>query len=122
MTALAAAVAHALAWLGTLPEAPPPPPPPPVVSKVETGNGVPADVTAYCLTGVMANGERVFDGAVAANRWPLGTRLRVVELGRTFTVADRSAPGATDVDVAMPGRCGEARRFGRQHLTVEVLP
>lgn len=76
--------------------------------------------TAYCLTGTMANGEPAYDGAVASNLWPLGTELYVHELERTFTVADRVGH-SSELDVAMPGRCGEAVAFGRRSLTVTIL-
>lgn len=76
--------------------------------------------TAYCLTGTMANGEAVYDGAVASNLWPLGTELYIHELGRSFTVADRVGH-SSELDVAMPGRCDDAIGFGRRSLTVSVI-
>lgn len=76
--------------------------------------------TAYCLTGTMANGQAVYDGAVAANIWPLGTRLYLHELDRTVTVADRIG-GGSELDIAMPGRCDDAIAYGRRTLTVTVL-
>jgi 3D (Asp-Asp-Asp) domain-containing protein len=74
--------------------------------------------TAYCLTGVMANGQRVFRGAVAMNGVPLGSRWRVVETGEVFVVADRIGHGS-GFDIAMPGDCDGARRYGRRTITVE---
>lgn len=78
--------------------------------------------TAYCLTGRMANGETARVGAVAANRWPLGTRLRVTPspVGEIVVVADRIGSGS-ELDFALPGDCGAARAWGRRTVTVEVL-
>lgn len=93
----------------------------PATPRITTGGSdIRVSATAYCETGTMANGQRTYDGAVAANRWALGTRLYAVELGRTFTVADRIGHGS-DFDIAMPGRCGDAIRFGRRTLHVRVV-
>lgn len=73
--------------------------------------------TAYCLTGTMANGQRVFRGAVAMNGVPLGSRWRIVG-GGTFVVADRIGHGS-GFDIAMPGDCDGARRYGRRTVTIE---
>lgn len=81
--------------------------------------------TAYCLTSSMANGQHPYIGAVAANRWKIGTRLKVDDspIGPgTFTVTDRHAPGATQLDFAIPGQCDLALRWGRTTVHVEVLP
>lgn len=76
------------------------------------------DVTAYCLTGTMADGEPVHAGAAASNLWPLGTRLDVSGVGEV-TVEDRVGWGA-DVDVWM-GSCAEAIDFGRHWLNVSEV-
>lgn len=81
-------------------------------------------VTAYCYTGSRnAAGEWPTVGTAAANAYPLGTRLRVEGIG-AVVVEDRSAPGATDVDIYMggPGCAARAAEFGRRVLRVEVLP
>lgn len=82
--------------------------------------------TSYCLTGGMASGRRVYVGAVAANRYKLGTRLHAWpnpwgDPAMVFTVEDRSAPGATDLDFGMPGQCARARAWGTRPTTVELL-
>lgn len=77
--------------------------------------------TAYCLTGRMANGQYAHDGAVAVNNVPFGTRYHVHTgplAGRTFVVKDRVGWGS-EFDVAMPGRCQDARNYGRRTITVE---
>lgn len=78
--------------------------------------------TAYCLTGTMANGQPARRGAVAANRWPLGTRLRVnpSPVGELVTVEDRIGSGS-ELDFALPGSCDEARQWGRRRVSVEVV-
>lgn len=85
--------------------------------------------TNYCLTGGMANGERVYDGAVAVNSrdWLRlrGTSWTVVWtkdpaqrfLGRTFTVTDHG-PGA-DFDIWVSS-CPAAADYGR--WAMEVVP
>lgn len=79
--------------------------------------------TAYCETGLMANGHHTYRGAVAGNRWPLGTRLHVSESPYgpgVFTVADRIGHSSS-LDFAMPGDCGGARRWGRHDVRVQVV-
>lgn len=78
--------------------------------------------TAYCLTGTMANGRRTHRGAVAGNRWPLGTRLRVSPspVGEVVVVEDRIGHGS-ELDFALPGDCAAARAWGRRTVTVEVV-
>lgn len=77
--------------------------------------------TAYCLTGTMANGQRVYRGAVAMNGVPFGTRYRIIDgplAGQVLTVADRIGH-SSQFDIAMPGDCAAARRYGRRTITVE---
>lgn len=82
------------------------------------------DITAYCWTGSRnAAGDWPTVGTAAANGYPLGTHLLIGGIGEVV-VADRSAPGATDVDVYLgrgPACEQRARAFGRQLRTVEVL-
>jgi hypothetical protein len=96
--------------------------PPAAVQPAPAGGGVVVSSTAYCLTGHMANGRPARRGAVAANRWPLGTRLRVSPspVGEIVTVEDRIGHGS-QLDFALPGDCGAARAWGRRAVTVEVL-
>lgn len=88
------------------------------------GTGPLLSSTAYCETGLMANGHRTHRGAVAANRWPLGTRLHVTDSPYgpgIFTVEDRIGWGS-DLDFAMPGDCEGARTWGRHPVHAQVLP
>lgn len=81
-------------------------------------------VTAYCYTGTRnAAGKWPAVGTAAANAFPLGTRLHVHGFG-AVTVEDRSAPGATDVDLYLgsdPGCEQRAVAWGRRRLHVDVL-
>ena len=84
-----------------------------------TGGGT-LSSTAYCETGLMANGQRAYRGAVAANHVPLGTRLHVSDSPYGpgwFTVADRYGHG-TQLDFAMPGDCTGARAWGRRAIKI----
>lgn len=72
--------------------------------------------TAYCLTGVMANGQPARRGAVAMNSVPLGS-IWQIEGGGTYVVADRVGHGS-QFDIAMPGDCDAARAYGRRTVTV----
>jgi hypothetical protein len=112
--------------------APPPPPPTtlattttaptrrPEVPKPATTAPMTVSSTAYCETGRMANGELAYDGAVSSNFLPRGSVWRVLTglfAGRTFTVKD-TGPLAS-FDIAMPGRCADANRYGRHDIQIE---
>lgn len=76
--------------------------------------------TAYCLTGRMASGRRVYVGAVAMNGEPFGARWEVLSgplRGRVLIVEDRIGH-SSQFDVAMPGDCPAAVRYGRR--TIEI--
>lgn len=96
--------------------------PPAPSATAPTGGGLVVSSTAYCLTGNMANGRPAHRGAVAANRWPLGTKLRVSPspVGELVTVEDRIGHGS-ELDFALPGDCGAARAWGRRRVSVEVV-
>lgn len=86
-------------------------------TEVEGGETRRVASTAYCLTGTMANGQRVYSGAVAMNGVPMGSRWEVVGTGRVYTVADRIGHGS-QFDIAMPGNCAAARGYGRRFITI----
>ena len=81
--------------------------------------------TAYCLRGVMADGGEARHGMVAADPrvLPLGSRIRIRgrEIHGEYLVADRGpAVKGRRIDIFIP-RCEQARRFGRQRVTVTIL-
>lgn len=83
--------------------------------------------TAYCLTGRMASGKPVYDGAAAMNGVPLGSKFKVLDgprSGEIFTIEDR-LPKRSGFDIAYPGKCGQALQYGRRSIRIneaEVLP
>ena len=84
-------------------------------------------VTAYCVKGETASGERTRRGIVAADPdvLPFDSVIRIRGLrgrhNRTYTVQDtgRAIKGA-EIDIFMPD-CGAAERFGRQRARVRVI-
>lgn len=81
--------------------------------------------TAYCLRGVTADGGVARRGTVAADPrvLPLGSRIRIrgTTIRGEYLVADRGAAvKGRRIDIFMPS-CAQARRFGRQRVTVTVL-
>lgn len=88
-------------------------------------------VTAYSSTKgqtddspfIMASGKHVHDGAIAANFLPMGTHVRFPEIygDKEFVVEDRMHRRFSDrVDIWMETE-HEARKFGLQKLTMEIL-
>lgn len=75
--------------------------------------------TAYCERGTTASGQQTHSGIAAANELPMGSSWKVLETGEVVTIEDRSAPGATQLDVWMPS-CSDAVNWGRR--TVHVVP
>jgi 3D (Asp-Asp-Asp) domain-containing protein len=65
----------------------------------------------------MASGKQVYDGAVAMNGVPLGTRYRVKETGRMYVVEDRIGH-SSQFDIWMSS-CAAARQWGRRSITIE---
>ena len=87
-------------------------------------------ITAYSSTPdqtddtpfIMASGKHVYDGAIATNFLPLGTKVRFPELfgDKVFTVEDRMNRRFQDrIDIWMETRT-EALNFGMRSTTVEV--
>lgn len=88
-------------------------------------------VTAYSSTHdqtdrspfVTANGTYVYDGVVACNFLPFGTKVKFPEIygDKIFTVEDRMAKkNSHKMDIWMPSR-NMALQFGVRTLTIEVL-
>lgn len=73
---------------------------------------------------ITANGLTVYDGLVAANWLPLGTRVRIPELfgDKIFTVNDRMHPrfGAGRVDLWLDAPIDEVKEFGVKRVAMEV--
>lgn len=79
--------------------------------------------TAYCLTGTMASGRRVYWGAAAMNGTPLGSRYQVLDgprAGETLTVEDRIGHGSA-FDIAYPGDCRGATNYGRRTISIRPV-
>ena len=71
----------------------------------------------------MASGKRVYDGAIAANFLPMGTKVMLPEThGRkVFTVEDRTHRRFSDrIDIWMETR-EEALQFGIKRIAIQIL-
>ena len=89
-------------------------------------------VTAYSSTPdqtegdpfITASGARVYDGVLAANFLPFGTKVKLPEIfgNKIFIVEDRMNArfGDTRVDVWFPDRAS-AQEFGAQKTIMEIL-
>jgi 3D (Asp-Asp-Asp) domain-containing protein len=80
--------------------------------------------TAYCLRSTTATGTQVHRGMVAADPrvLPFGSRIHVrgPHVNRTYVVEDSGAAmKGRRIDIYMP-TCDEAKRFGRQRVTVTI--
>lgn len=73
---------------------------------------------------VGASGKRVYDGMVAANWLPFGTKVKIPALfgNKIFTVDDRMNPryGYGRMDIWMNASRSQASRFGVRHAVVEI--
>lgn len=89
-------------------------------------------ITAYTSTPgqtdddpfIAAWGDRVYDGMIAANWLPRGTRIKIPDLygDKVFTVADRmnSRYGYGRLDIWLDTTRAEALKFGVKRVEVEV--
>lgn len=88
-------------------------------------------ITAYSSTPdqtddspfITANGEHVYDGGIACNFLPFGTKVRFPEFSgdKVYTVNDRMARRFSyKMDIWMSTRA-MALHFGARRLTVEIL-
>lgn len=106
---------NVLELLFPTPEEAPPPEPEPVYPSV--------DSTAYCLTGTMASGKKVYEGAAAMNDVPLGSRYRVLDgprAGEIFIIEDRIGH-SSEFDIAYPGDCDAAIQYGRRLVRIQLI-
>jgi 3D (Asp-Asp-Asp) domain-containing protein len=108
--------------------APVPPPAPEIASKPPPRAGKLLDftATAYTIEGQTADGAQTRDGVVAADPdvLPLGARIRVHDAGAysgQYVVKDtgKKVQGRL-IDIYVRND-GEAKRFGRKRVKVEVL-
>ena len=79
--------------------------------------------TAYCLTGRMASGKPVYEGAAAMNGVPLGSKFKVADgprAGEVFTIEDRM-PRSGGLNIAYPGDCGQAQQYGRRSVRINEV-
>jgi 3D (Asp-Asp-Asp) domain-containing protein len=77
--------------------------------------------TAYCLSGVMADGSYTRAGSVANNHLSLGTTIEVTASptqSRSFVVRDRIGSG-TQLDFWVPS-CAQALLWGRRIVGLRV--
>ena len=71
---------------------------------------------------IMASGKHVYDGAVAVNFLPIGTKVKFPELfgDKIFTVEDRMNARFQDrIDIWFETKT-EAKSFGMKHTRVEI--
>jgi 3D (Asp-Asp-Asp) domain-containing protein len=100
----------------------------------ETGkptNQIEVEITAYSSTKsqtddtpfIAASGKKVYDGMVAANFLPFGTKIKIPELfgDKIFTVDDRMHQRFQNrIDIWYPTRSA-AIGFGVQKATIELV-
>lgn len=82
---------------------------------------VTASISAYCLPGNMANGEKVHQHSVACpSKYKLGTKFEIY--GKQYVCHDRMGAATRDksyFDIWMPS-CADAVKFGRRRWTIKV--
>ncbi|HKB11369.1 MAG TPA: 3D domain-containing protein [Vicinamibacterales bacterium] len=95
--------------------------------KRTSGSWMRVSATAYCQHGITGSGAPTRRGSVAADPRviPLGSTIHVRGLkgprDGIYTVLDSGrAIKGHEIDVFIP-QCGEAKRFGRQHVRVRVV-
>ncbi|MBU6141846.1 3D domain-containing protein [Patescibacteria group bacterium] len=101
----------------------PPAPEPKVLDVVMTAYSSTPDQTDSTPF-IAANGQHVYDGMVAANFLPFGTKIKIPALfgDKVFTVGDRmNQKFNSRVDVWMPTRT-QAVRFGVRITQIVILP
>ncbi len=93
---------------------------------------VKAVITAYTSTpdqtddspDIAAWGDHVYDGMIAANWLPRGTKVKIPSLfgDKIFTVADRMNPryGFGRIDIWFDATKSEARKFGVKRADLEI--
>jgi len=77
-------------------------------------------ITAYCLTGTMANGEKVHQHSIACPRaWKEGTKVEILK--KEYVCHDKLGPQYKRgrIDIWMP-KCSDARKWGKKKLTINI--
>jgi len=73
---------------------------------------------------IAASGKHVYDGMIAANGLPFGTKIKIPDLygDKIFTVEDRMNARYSygHFDIWLDTSKAEAMKFGRKHLPVEI--
>lgn len=73
---------------------------------------------------IAASGKRVYDGMIAVNGLPMGTKIKIPSLfgDKIFTVDDRmnARYGVGNMDIWMDTSRAEALKFGRKNVEVEI--
>lgn len=94
-----------------------------VVAVVATGYSSTPDQTDD-TPDITANGKHVYDGLIAANWLPLGTRVKIPELfgDKILTVDDRMNEryGYGRIDIWFDAPLSEIREFGVKRVKMEV--
>lgn len=105
---------------------------PPLYSGERPDKVMKAVITAYTSTVdqcdddpfIAASGKRVYDGMIAANGLPFGTKIKIPSLygDKVFTVHDRmnARYGYGRMDIWMDTTRAEARKFGVKRVEVEI--
>lgn len=105
---------------------------PSLIDQKEPDKVVNAVITAYTSTVdqtdddpfIAATGKRVYDGMIAANWLPFGTKIKIPALygDKIFTVDDRmnARYGYGRLDIWLDTSKAEARKFGVKRVEVEV--
>lgn len=105
---------------------------PTLIDQKQPDKVVKAVITAYTSTVdqcdddpfIAASGKRVYDGMIAANWLPMGTKIKIPALygDKIFTVDDRmnARYGYGRMDIWLDATKGEARKFGVKRVEVEV--
>ncbi len=107
------------------------PPSLPVVPPVTVKRTVIVVATAYSSTPdqtddtpfITSNGKQVYDGLVAANWLPYGTKVRLPDMfgDKIFTVNDRMNRRFSDrMDVWFKTR-DDAKKFGIRHIRIQIV-
>ncbi len=93
-----------------------------------TGDFIPIVATAYSDTGAMANGQKTFNGACAVypSQIPMGTVFNIYTTDKQLIQQCTATDTGGDItfgriDIAMPGREGDAVNWGRRNVLIKIV-